>query len=633
LKTKAWHDYPLGLSFAVGIPDEMYGSDISRLEGPACEKGYLPIVRTRYQYAGQTIEEEAFAPTTKELADPGAIFVKFSTDSAKPIPLRAVLHPKDPGHAQEHLWRGQGWIMAGDFKSMSTTIAADSPKVVCVFNSANALQQVFAPSVYDFQRAACEKTWNDILSHCMTLEVPEERVNNAWKATIIANLMMATGDQMSYSAGNVYQRLYEAESGDALRSLLVYGLTDDAKQMVDPLLTYVQKGLGFHDAAFKLQMLAHVYWITRDAEFIKSRRQLWRPSVDHILNSREKGTGLLPKENYCGDIHTQVYSLNSNANCWRGLRDIAAVLRDIGETSEADQIGATAREFREKIQAALVKTIDPNTKPMFIPIALFGDEKPYEKLTDSKMGSYWDLMIPYVLGSEILTDEQTQGALDYLHTRGGICMGMIRFHQHSGLFANENGLDDLYTLRYTQTLLDRDEVDRALVSFYGKLAQGFTRDTFIGGEGSSLIGLDSNGRPMYLPPNASGNGFFLDLLRNLLLQDHDADKDGTPDTLRLLFATPRAWLADGKTIRVERAPTAFGPVSVIAKSDLSHGKVTVQITPPPREMKAMKLRVRLPDGWKVKSASVAGNDLKVENATVDLPTRNKPFTVEFLLTR
>jgi hypothetical protein len=367
---------------------------------------------------------------------------------------------------------------------------------------------------------------------------------------------------------------------------------------------------------------------------VKSRRELWRPSVDHILSSREKETGLLPKENYCGDIHTQVYSLNSNANCWRGLRDIAAVLRDIGETSEADQISASAKNFREKIQAALLKTIDPNTRPMFIPIALFGDEKPYAKITDTKMGSYWDLMIPYVLGSQILTNEQTQGALDYLHTRGGVCMGMIRFHQHSGLFANENGLDDLYTLRYTHTLLDRDEVDRAIVSFYGKLAQGMTRDTCVGGEGSSLVALDPNGRPMYLPPNSSGNGFFLDTLRNLLVQDHDSDSDGTPDSLRLLFATPRAWLADGKAIRLERAPTAFGPISLLAKSDLSHGKVTVQITPPPRAVKSMKLRVRLPEGWKATGAWRGSTDLQVDaKGTVDVPAAGDSFTVEFAVTR
>src|SRR5688500_8332459 len=43
----------------------------------------------------------------------------------------------------------------------------------------------------------------------------------------------------------------------------------------------------------------------------------------------------LAKDNYAGDVSTQVYSLNSNANCWRGLRDMAAVLEDLGETDAA----------------------------------------------------------------------------------------------------------------------------------------------------------------------------------------------------------------------------------------------------------------------------------------------------------
>ena len=630
LKTKAWYDYPVGLAFSVGESNETYGSDLSRLQGPTFLRGYLPIVKTSYSVGSSTIDEEAFVPTQPPFSDHGVIFVRFSTPSEKPIPIAATIKAKEASAVAPRLSFSDEWKRDEAVQKLSGVLKRGAPLVLAVANLSLDAPITINETLYQQQRVACEGAWDQVLAKCMDLYVPEDRVNNAWKATIVGNMMMATGNQMSYSAGNVYQRLYEAESGDALRSLLVYGLTDDAKQMVEPLLRYVQKGLGFHDAAFRLQMLAHVYWITRDAEFVKSRRELWRPSVDHILNSREKESGLLPKENYCGDIHTQVYSLNSNANCWRGLRDIAAVLRDMGEASEADQISTSAKQFREKIQAALVKTIDPNAKPMFIPIALFGDEKPYENLTDSKMGSYWDLMIPYVLGSEILTDEQTQGALDTLHTRGGICMGMIRFHQHSDLFANENGLDDLYTLRYTQTLLDRDDVDRALVSFYGKLAQGFTRDTYVGGEGSSLVALDPNGRPMYLPPNSAANGFFLDTLRNLLVQDHDGDNDGAPDSLRLLFATPRPWLADGKAIRLDRAPTALGPISLLAKSDLSHGKVTVQITPPQRAVKTMKLRVRLPDGWKASGASMGSTDLQVdEKGTVEVPVGGKPFTVEF----
>ena len=58
---------------------------------------------------------------------------------------------------------------------------------------------------------------------------------------------------------------------------------------------------------------------------------------------------------------------------------------------------------------------------------------------------------------------------------------------------------------------------------------------------------------MYLPPNSAGNAYFLWTLRNLPVQDGDLDNDGKPATLRLLSATPRAWLADENPIRFERA--------------------------------------------------------------------------------
>src|SRR5262249_35356010 len=152
----------------------------------------------------------------------------------------------------------------------------------------------------------------------------------------------------------------------------------------------------------------------------------------------------------------------------------------------------------------------------------------------------------------------------------------------------------LYGMRYVLTLLQRDEPDRALVSFYGKLAQGMARGTFIGCEGSSIRSVDQYGRQMYLPPNSAGNANYLQQLRYLLVQDYDLNDDGRPETLRLLFATPRAWLADGKEIRVERAPTAFGEVSVHAKSEIGNDRVTVEVDAPARAAEKMLLRLRLP---------------------------------------
>ena len=643
-----WWQFPLGLTFHVGDDDEPFGADVARLEGPTYAGGYIPIVRNQYRQGGVTIAQEAFAPTDAPFADHAAVLLRFALagDAAEPTRLAVQLQGgaglalKDGVLAnpkgQALAWIGPGWTHDAAGTRLAAELRPGHPLTLGVFSAPLDKPSLGTLDSAEYERlcASTAATWERHVTGCMKVEIPEERVNRAWKAVVVANLMMATGDEMSYSSGNAYHRLYEAEAGDAMRALLTYGLLDTAKAMTNPFLRYKQAGLAYHDAGFKLQLLSHVYWLTRDAQFVRNRRDLWRPTVERIINDREKPGGLLPKENYAGDIDTQVYSLNSNANSWRGLRDIAAVLRDIGDREEAETIAAVAAEFRTAIDAAIDKSEFRDVEPPFIPVALFGAEKPYDTITASVTGSYWNLLIPYVLGSGILDERRTRATLEYLHTRGGVAMGMMRFHQHSGLFANENGVDDLYTLRYVQTLLLRDDVDRALVSFYGKLAQGFTRDTFVGGEGTSLVPLDAHGRPMYLPPNAAGNALFLTTLRELLVQDQDLDKDGTPETLRLLFATPRAWLEDGRTIRLEGAPTAFGKVSVVATSALAKGEVTVDVMPPERAPASARLRLRLPGGWSVTSAWISDDKLHIgDDGAVDVSTRREPFKLRFGVTR
>src|SRR5207249_5432231 len=193
----------------------------------------------------------------------------------------------------------------------------------------------------------------------------------------------------------------------------------------------------------------------------------------------------------------------------------------------------------------------------------------------------------------------------------------------------------LYGLRYAIDCLRRDDVDRGLANFYGMLAQGFTRNTFIGAEGCALTPLDEAGRIFYCPPNSASNAEWLWVLRHLLVQDFDLDGDGKPETLRLLFATPRRWLEDGNTIKVERAPTAFGPVSLTAQSKLSQGEVVAGVDLPQRNQPKQALRrARVPEGWKVISAAAGEQKLKVdERGTADISALKGKATVVFRVSR
>jgi hypothetical protein len=181
-----------------------------------------------------------------------------------------------------------------------------------------------------------------------------------------------------------------------------------------------------------------------------------------------------------------------------------------------------------------------------------------------------------------------------------------------------------------EAALRRDDRGHALVGFYGQLAQGMTRDTFLGCEGSRFFHGDRHGRSFYLPPNSASNAMFLTTLRYLLIQDWDANDDGRPDTLRLLYGAPERWLRDGAVLEVESAPTMFGPVSLRVESRLSRGEVLATLVAPPHRPDHFQLRLPLPAGWKTSAAESSGTSLPLAaGGVVDLRTYRDRFTLRF----
>ena len=640
-KQPMWREVGFPVLFRVGDQAEPFGDDLEHLAGPRYAEGYLPIVQVAYTAGKTTYEQEAFAPTDEALAKHGAVFVRFIGRGANGtvtvrLDVDAMLDAKD-GAVRNAKGEGlvlfdSGWRWQGEKKELSVRLAPGKSAALAVMtHPLPAPLPKLTARRYDDERKACVDAWKKLLERGMRLEVPEPVVNDAWRSLVVGNFLVAVGDRMHYGAGNAYDHLYEAECGDATRALMLYGFPKDARKMVGPLLDFNRQATRYHVAGHKLQLLAHYYWVTRDAEYLREKEAVWKPVVEFIRTSRKTDNGLLPRDNYAGDINQQVYALNSNANCWRGLRDMAAVLDDLGERERAKELADEARDFRKAILDAVAKSENRDVKPPFIPNALLGDEKPYDTLTATRMGSYYDLMAPYILGSGVFGpgSERETWMIDYLREHGGIAMGMIRSTPHQGEFDNEPGVNVLYGQRYTLALLRRDDRDHALVGFYGQLAQGMTRETFIGAEGTRFLHGDRHGRSMYLPPNSASNAMFLTTLRYLLIQDWDGD-DGRPETLRLLYGAPGRWLKDGAQIKVERAPTQFGEVSFRVESKLSRGEVLVHLDAPPRRPAKWLLRLPLPSGWQVVSATVGDAEQKLgKDGAVDLSGREGKFTVRF----
>ncbi|HEY7308521.1 MAG TPA: hypothetical protein VH643_04065 [Gemmataceae bacterium] len=642
-KKPMWREVGFPVHFHIGDKAEPFGDDLERLDGPRYAEGHLPIVRIAYKRGETTYEQEAFAPVRGALAEHGAVCVSFTVRGAAGT-IAARIHRDDALTAAEGSVRDSeghglvlfdaGWRWDSDMKELRVRLRPGQTAVLVVLTTLLPRPSAVSVTRYDEERKACVEDWRTLLRRGMTLDVPEPIVNNAWRSLVLGNFLIAVGDRMHYSAGNAYDHLYESECGDATRALLLYGFARDARGMVGPLLDFQRQTTRFHVAGHKLQLLAHYFWLTRDADFIRAKERAWKPVVDLIRDNRQKSNGLLPPDRYAGDIKQQVISLSSNANCWRGLRDMAAVLADMGEREQAQRLAAEAKEYREAILKAVVKSERRDAQPPFIPIELLGSEQPHNPLTATRRGSYYDLMAPYVLGSGIFASgsERETWMIEYLRRHGGVAMGMIRSTPHQGEFDNQPGVNVLYGLRYMLALLRRDDRGHALAGFYGQLAQAMTRETFIGAEGTRFLHGDRLGRSMYLPPNSASNAMFLTTLRYLLIQDWP--NDGKPDTLRLLYAAPGRWLMDGAVLKVERAPTMFGEMSFRIESRLSRSEVVAHITAPSRRPDHWSLRLPLPPGWKAMSAKVGESAVTLaEDGSVDLSSRSGRFTLRFQVER
>lgn len=664
---RSWNDNGVPFTFRVGPDELVFGTFRDRTSEPTLAEGWLPIAEIRYRHPSPVQSEgavpltairssrspeiyrlEAFASTAPpDLAAHGVTFVKFDLAQGTAGTITVTLDDRTPvTFADGKLTNEKGELLAVFDAAWKWERQRATAKLTATSSATLALATQPLPASatvqltpdYAAQRATCVATWRPLLAAGMNVITPEPLVNDAWRHLIAQNFELITGHRLHYSAGNQYNQLYEAEGSDAALALMAWGYAADTRHLLEPLLDFTRKGLEQHQAGFKLADIRRYYWQTRDADSVRALRPRWEKAARLLVETRTGPHGLFPPERYAGDISTPVQSANVNANAWRALRDLAAVLAEIGEPAEAARYAATAREIRATVLAALAHSARRTTSPPFIPVALHSEEPAHDPIVRSRIGSYWNIIIGYTIGSGIFPPGSAEETWipRYQEQHGGVFLGMIRSGgDEFNFWTGSERVNPLYGTRYTLDTLRRDDPERALVSFYGMLAQGFTRNTFISGEGASLTPVDADGRIFYCPPNSAANAHFLSMLRALLVQDADLDDDGRPETLRLLFATPKRWLADGQSIIVERAPTAFGEVAVKLTSHLAAGEILAEVSLPERQQPTRTLlRARVPDGWRVtRCLSPAGELATDSRGTVDLTALRGRVSLRFQVAR
>jgi len=579
---------------------ERYGSCLARLQTPQLLAGYLPVLQVAYRDAlGVRYVEQSFVTRQRQSL---VSFLRVSADASEARGDAVITFAGSSGRVIRLD------VPKGQKVALDAALIHTGARLVRVYNEFAAARA----SVVDF--------WNQRLAGAATFEVPEPAIQRAIEAVEIEELEMS----WRYSVGNTYEELSAAEALDVAQVMAEYGFPDMARQILVHSLSKLPAHFTAWRVGEQLVAAASYYRLHGDRAYLAAETPTLASAVrrlDHEL--RISRTGLLPREPYSSDISSLVYSLQGQSLVWQGALAMGRVWSRTGYES----LGATSHELATRLGIGLRRAIRRSQRrlpdgSLFVPAALLERTAPFTRVTGSQAGSYWNLVVPYALASGLFQPgtPTTDGVLRYLLTHGSRLLGLVRSESHrlAGPHHPVAATDQVYGINLARFLADDDQADQLVLSLYGTLGAAMTRGTYVSGEAASVAPLGHGFfRSMYLPPNNDGAATFLETLRVMLVHERRA-RNGSPNGLDLAFATPRSWLANGKTIAVSNVPTSFGTVgySLTRQSE----DVSIEITPPSSLAgRALRLRLRLPAGLSLRS--VVSDDVRVpfdpETDTID----------------
>ena len=608
---------------------ERYGSCLARLAPPQLAAGYLPVLRTRYVDAhGVHYKQESFAtriPQTRALVS----FVKVTVKPRGSVRfLPSVTGLRRVGNQLRS--RKKTYLVfsaGGRLDSGSVLYRAGRKKALTVYAAWLSRPSLTRPfrldrAFYDQARRSAAWYWNRRLVAGARVEVPDRRVMNAERNLLIQNLLHT----WRYSLANAYER-FSWEMIDVAEVLGEYGYTGAERQIVKE--SFHRRSLFPNRAAgVRMAGVADYYRRTGDRRFVDRMTPALRILLGKLQAQLVRSpNGLLDRERYGVDVSRPVYGLHDQALALQGLRAIASVWLKTGNTLLAAQATAAADQLEAGLRAAVGASSSwlPDGS-LFVPIALLdGTEHAYGSVTDSLDGSYWNLVMPYALGSGFFPpgSAAATGVLRYMQAHGSRFLGLVRFRAWPNVGKpgyRAPGSDDVYGTNLARFLADNGQADQLILSLYGKLGADMTANTFVSGEGSTIGPVDGEYyRSMFRPPNAANNAFFLETLRLMLVHETRA-ADGTPDGLELAYSTPRRWLLPGRRIAVRGMRTSFGALSYSLR--VGKSAVRVQLTVPRRvPPRTLQLRLRLPVGKLITGVALGGKAFARYDAgsgTIDL---------------
>jgi hypothetical protein len=420
--------------------------------------------------------------------------------------------------------------------------------------------------------------WRALLAKGATIEVPCRKANDALKAAHVCQFIAADHGAIKGGEG-FYDKFYIRDAAYQILEMEEAGFDDFTRKAIAEFLR-LQKPDGQMEAEEnELDANGQAEWalwqygrITGDRAFLEKAYPQMLRAIRWTMKARRQAkpdspfAGLLPPEFADGEyLRGRIRHHIVGYDLWslRGILCTADTARLLGKDADAKELLAEAADYRKAIDAACKRTGLDYFPPSWEKDGTFWGNT--ETLWPTELFAVDD---PRVVGT-IRAARKTLG--------GGFVEGTIRWiglsedTAHPNLSLLEDTLHPYLSMYTTMASLARGEDEQVVEDFYWYLLHSTATHAF-------PEGVFYKRRFAWMDdcetiPHGTGASNCAILLRHLLVHEQG-------DELHLLPAVPDWWLSDGQVIRIENAPTHFGPLSLVVRG--TAGGVEVKLTKPTR---------------------------------------------------
>ncbi len=526
--------------------------------------------------------------------------------------------------------------------------------------------------------ASVVKYWRERADRSLAIETPEPWLNhffkaNLWHVLISTDLDPATHLAEHGAATHEYKNFCN-ETMMVARSLDLRGEHDAAGRLIETFLAnqgvqglpgnfrstngvlyaaypdrpdpYTAQGYNLHHG-FALWAAAEHYFWTRDNSWLWQAAPRLVRAADWITRERQATQFKLPDGSRpvefglapagdLEDVEEYLYFYATDAYFHLGMKTAAAALAAAARAvqkhapadsaavaawqlvqRDADRLALDAEAFRQDIAASLDEAVA--TSPVvalkdgawvpYVPPRAYAPTHRAEGWIREALypalhlvnGEVFDARHPFV-------DWMIQDLEDNLflspESGYGVADERAEFFDHGGFTLQPNLLD--LPLVY----LERDQVPNFLRAFYNTAAVSLYPDTSCFAEWVPKFG--EGGGPLYKTPDECK---FVQWLRQMLVLERG-------EALELGLGVPRAWMTEGRHVKVKRAATYFGRLDLEIESHVAAGEIRAVVRLEPTVApKALRLRLRHPDGRGITSATVNGRSARLDSTRqlIELP--------------